>query len=107
MIIVRNNIIPFKGFKLMTLWPFIFIRKKARIDEIELNHENIHGMQQIEMLWIFFYLWYGIEFLIRLWFCKGSAYKNMSFEKEAYLNQEDLMYLEKRKLWEWWKYLDN
>jgi hypothetical protein len=43
MIIVKNNIIPFKGYKAITLWPFIFVRKECSFDEIDLNHELIHG----------------------------------------------------------------
>jgi hypothetical protein len=38
-----------------------------------------------EMLYIPFYLWYGVEWLVKL-FCKGNAYRNISFEREAYDN---------------------
>jgi hypothetical protein len=38
-----------------------------------------------EMLYIPFYLWYGVEWLIKL-LCKGNAYRNLSFEREAYDN---------------------
>jgi hypothetical protein len=41
--IVRNSIIPFKGYKAMCVWPFIFVRKDCSFNEIDLNHENIHG----------------------------------------------------------------
>ncbi len=65
---IRSNIIPFKGFVAMALWPFIFVRKEntekytARVE----NHEKIHLRQQLEMLILFFYIWYAVEFLIRL-----------------------------------------
>ena len=43
--VIRNNIIPFKGYKLMALWPFIFARKNANIKDVDLNHEKIHFKQ--------------------------------------------------------------
>lgn len=57
-----------------------------------------------EMLYIFFYLWYLIEWLIRL-FGKGNAYRKISFEKEAYNNENDETYLTKRKHYNWLKEL--
>ena len=50
------------------------------------KHEKIHIAQQKEMLVIPFYLWYFIEWLVRL-FKKGNAYQNISFEREAYVNE--------------------
>ena len=44
MIIVKNNIIPLKGFSAMTIWPFIFTREVMDADT--LKHENKHGKQQ-------------------------------------------------------------
>jgi len=56
------------------------------------------------MLFVFFYLWYLIEWLIRL-FCKGNAYRNIAFEKEAYQNDHDKNYLNSRKPYSWFKFL--
>lgn len=81
--IIYNNIIPFKGFIAINLFGVLFVRKDAVISEQTINHEKIHTAQMKEMLYIFFYLWYIIEWLIRL-FMKGNAYRNISFEKEAY-----------------------
>ena len=36
---------------------------------------------------------------------KGSAYFNISFEREAYANQWDEHYLEHRRPYSWTKYL--
>ena len=94
--IVRNNIIPFKGYKAITIWPFIFVRKECSFDEVDLNHENIHGKQQLELLIIFFYLIYLVE-----WIIKG--YRNISFEREAYGNEDNLNYLKTRKHYAWLK----
>lgn len=57
-----------------------------------------------EMLYIPFYLWYGVEWLIKL-FYKGNAYRNLSFEREAYDNQYNLDYLKTRKHYSWLKRL--
>ena len=51
--IVRNNIIPFKGYKAMNLFGVLFVRGNARIDDINLNHEKIHTAQIKEMLYVF------------------------------------------------------
>ena len=109
MITVKNNIIPLKGFTAITLWPFIFVRKdeeKYYTDVVE-RHEYIHGEQQKEMLIVFFLLWYGIEWLIKWAYYRNAntAYKNISFEREAYANQNGLAYLGERKHFAWIKYM--
>ena len=96
MFIIKNNIIPFEGFKAMTIWPFIFVREDESFDDIDLNHEKIHCRQQIELLIIFFYIIYFIEWLLK-------SYRTISFEKEAYNNESDLKYLEHRKWFAMWR----
>lgn len=111
MIIVKNNIIPFKGFTAITLWPFVFVHKDRKQDYTHTveNHEAIHGEQQKEMLIVFFLLWYGIEWFVKLCYYRNrmTAYKNISFEREAYKNQNDLAYLDIRKHYAWTKYIIN
>jgi len=127
--IVFNNIIPFKGFLAMCLWPYIFVRQKAasRYTVVANNHEHIHAEQQKEMLivglalafafywsigfWSLLFIpiflwWYLIEWFIRL-FCKGNAYKKIAFEREAFEYEDDLAYLGSRKHFAWLKYLFN
>ena len=99
--IIYNNLIPFKGWKSITLWPFIFVRKDVKFDDIDLNHEKIHLAQQIELLVIPFYIIYLIEWIVRL-FMKGNAYRSISFEKEAYTHQYELDYLNNRNLFAMW-----
>lgn len=53
----------------------------------------------------FFYIWYVIEWFIKLFFFGSSAYRNISFEREAYSNQEDDSYLKNRKVFAFLKYL--
>lgn len=106
--IVYNYIIPFKGYKAMCVFPFIFVRKDARnLTVKDINHEKIHGEQQKETLFLLFYLLYGIEWLVKVVYYRNTrtAYKNVSFEREAYDNQDDIMYLDKRKLFSWVKYI--
>ena len=104
--IIRNKYIPFKGFRAINLFGILFVRGSARIDDKTLRHESIHTAQMKEMLYIFFYLWYVVEWIIRL-FMKGNAYRNISFEREAYSNEKDLSYLDNRKLFAWIKYIKN
>lgn len=102
--IVYNNIIPFNGFKCINLFGVLFVRKGCFMSEEDLNHERIHTAQMKEILYVFFYLWYFVEWLIRL-FSKGNAYKNLGFEKEAYSNDDNLTYLATRPRFAWWKYI--
>lgn len=101
--IVVNDILPFKGYVAMTVWPFIFIRKAVKDNVIW--HEVIHGEQQKEMLLLFFHLWYVVEWLVRLCLYgnQKEAYRNISFEQEAYLHENDVDY--KREHYAWAKYL--
>lgn len=102
MIVLVNRFLLRKKFTGMAIWPFIILRtKKLKEDTTFLNHERIHLRQQIEMLIVPFYIWYLIEFLIRLFQYKNryEAYRNISFEREAYSNEKDLDYLKKRRLW--------
>lgn len=97
-----------KDFRGLAIYPFIFLRDKSLRDNPKIiHHEKIHLRQQIEMLWVFFFLWYGIEFLIRWIQFKNPtvAYFNISFEKEAYANEMDFEYLKNRNFWSFTKYL--
>ena len=70
-----------------------------------INHEKIHWKQQMEMLIIFFYFWYLIEWFIRLFINGKAAYRSLSFEREAYDNDDNLEYLKTRKPYSWLKYM--
>lgn len=104
--IIYNNIIPFKGFVAINLFGIIFARKeyKNQIYVSTINYEDIHTAQMKEMLYIFFYIWYFIEWVVK-YFKYGSneAYFRISFEREAYHNQYDYDYIAKRKHYSWFK----
>jgi cell division protein FtsB len=102
MIILVNRFLLRKNFLGLTLWPFVILKyKELRSDEVFLNHERIHLRQQLEMLILPFYIWYLIEFIVRLIQYKNGklAYRNISFEREAYTNEKDLQYLNRRSFW--------
>lgn len=133
MIIYRNKSIPFQGYKAIFLFGILFVKGNAKIGEVDMLHERIHSKQYIELgvlflilflplvfyslwwLWLLlgffgFYIVYVIEWSIRSILYKGNtkkAYKNMSFEKEAYGNQNNVDYLKNRKLFSWLKYIRN
>lgn len=100
--IIKNKIIPFPGYKAINLFGFVFT--KGDLTDIEKNHEAIHTAQMKEMLYLPFYVWYLGEYIVRL-FGKGNAYRNISFEREAYNNQQNLDYLKSRKHFSWFNYL--
>ncbi|WP_306353215.1 hypothetical protein [Flavobacterium sp. '19STA2R22 D10 B1'] len=106
-LIVSKYLTP-KGFSGLTLWPFILVReKKHKEDTVLINHEKIHIRQQIELLIVPFFLWYGIEFLYRYYQKRNwhQAYRNISFEREAYGEEQDLIYLKRRTFWRFLKYV--
>lgn len=72
-----------------------------------MNHERVHLHQQRELLVVFFYIWYFVEFCLRYLEYDNSfeAYRNISFEREAYQNESNLDYLQTRKFWAFLKYL--
>lgn len=102
--IIENSILPPKGFKCINLFGILFVKKGTHMRDVDLNHEAIHTAQMKEMLYVFFYLWYVIEWIIRL-FKKGNAYHNISFEREAYYNQSYLLYIYDRRPFSWLDYL--
>jgi len=101
--------------------------------KITINHEKIHIKQQQEviiaslilfiglnlvlslvawwlipvMAYLSFYVWYILEWFIKI-FRYGSpntAYRKISFEQEAYGNQDNTDYLKTRKNFSWMKYI--
>lgn len=103
--IIYNNLIPFKGFTAINLFGILFVRKGVKVSEEMINHEAIHTVQMKEMLYVFFYVWYVIEWIVRL-FKNGDAYRNISFEREAYANENNRDYLTNRKMYNWINFIN-
>ena len=103
MIIIENRVLPFKGFKAMTVWPFIFVRKGCELTETDMRHEEIHGKQQLEMLWLPFFVWYFVEWIVRSIQYKSwkIGYYEISLEWEALVNDSKKDYLKTRKHYAW------
>ena len=105
--IVRCSWFPPKGYKAIMLVWWLVVKTNAVITAKFINHEEIHGRQQKEMLVLPFFLWYGLEFVLRLLQFRNwhTAYRNISFEREAYANETNLGYLSERKRYAWIHYL--
>lgn len=92
----------------MAVFPFIFVRDKFWAEcNTFINHEKIHLRQQLELLIVPFFIWYFVEFFIR-WIQfknKKQAYRNISFEREAYANEQNIDYLKNRRFFSFIKYL--
>ncbi len=97
-----------KGTIALTIFPFIWVESLHLLeDNVLVTHEKIHLRQQIEMGIVLFYLWYGIEFLFKCIRYKNKfwAYKNISFEREAFVFEHDENYLKRRKFWAFLQWL--
>lgn len=107
MIQIHNDFIPFRGYKAMTLLCFIFVRNGFELSDEDIRHESIHWEQQKEMLILPFFLWYLIEFIVNLFKFNdwSKAYRNISFEREAYDFEKKKYYLEWRNRFAWFNYL--
>lgn len=90
----------------MALFPFILVRQPNPGPTL-LNHERIHLRQQAELGILPFYIWYGLEYLFRRFHYRDHylAYRNISFEREAFSNDQDLTYLNNRPFWGFWHYI--
>lgn len=107
---VYSKHFPFQGYLALTIFPWVFIRKKAKeryTDKVD-RHETTHALQQIETLWILFFVWYGLEWLIKWFFCSFDghrAYHSISFEQEAYEHEDELYYNDSHRHYNWVKYI--
>lgn len=105
--LIYNKLIPFKGYAAITICEWIFINKNSKFNSSIFNHEAIHVLQTRECLYIMFYVWYVIEYLIKLVITRNhkTAYRSVSFEQEAYDNQSKPFYRTGRSHYSWLKYL--
>lgn len=106
-LIVAKYLIP-KGYRGMAVFPFVILKYDFDKDNpVFVNHEKIHLRQQLELLFVPFYIFYLLEYTIRLIQFKNKdlAYRNISFEREAYTNEADLDYLKKRSFFRFLNYI--
>lgn len=102
--IIRNRLLPPRRYDAINIAGLLFCRRSTKITQELVRHEQIHTRQMIEMLFVGFYLWYLIEWLIRIPM-KGNAYRHISFEQEAYDHMDEKHYLEHRRPYAWLKYI--
>lgn len=91
----------------LNLFGTFWARDTSWIDRYVINHERIHTAQQRELLFIPFYIVYLLEWLVRIAQYRNfyQAYRNISFEREAYTHGNDLTYLPRRSRYAWMRYL--
>ncbi|MDG1571971.1 hypothetical protein OZ410_06560 [Robiginitalea sp. M366] len=107
MIVVFKHLF-YRSYVGLSLWPFIFLKApELRADATLINHERIHLRQQAELLLFFFYAWYLCEWLLRALYYRDAykAYRNISFEREAYACEKDPGYLVKRRPYQFLSYI--
>lgn len=105
-LIVAKYLIP-KGFRGLTIYPFVLVKYREDLnDSIFINHEKIHIRQQVELLIIPFFIWYLSEYFVRFLQYRNAnlAYRNISFEREAYSEESNLLYLRNRPLYRFCKF---
>lgn len=95
---VRNvRILKFFGLNGIVLWPFILFADREPHPRVR-NHEAIHSDQIKRSGVAGFYLRYLREYCEGRWagLSHDEAYRNISYEREAYDNQDDSLYLASR-----------
>lgn len=96
--IITNKILPPKGFIAINLFGFVFVKPGTVLTDRQINHERIHSAQMKRYFYIFFYLFYILEFFFSWLYFKDAkkAYYNISFEREAYENENNLSYIKEK-----------
>lgn len=106
-LITAKYLIP-KGYRGLAVFPFVFLKYTIDKDNaVFMNHERIHLRQQLELLIFPFFIWYFLEYLIRLFQYRNLdlAYRNISFEREAYANEKNVAYLIQRPFLNYLKFI--
>lgn len=98
---------PFPGYRAINLFGIIFARGDERLSQRTITHEAIHTKQMLETLIVGFYIWYLLEFIIKLVICFNwhRAYRSISFEQEAYEFADCPNWPKWRGRWTWWAYV--
>lgn len=105
--IVHSSWLPPKGFDAMTVLKWIVTRVGTVLPDYKIRHEEIHYAQEKELLYVFFYLLYGLEFAVKFLYYWDfeKTYFAVSFEREAYARQYDRNYIAERRHYAWLCYL--
>ena len=108
---INNSKIPTWLSKLapINIWAISFgwwVWCRGEMSETTKRHETIHFQQQLELLFVFQWILYGLFWVVG--FIKyrdgKKAYYHNLFEQEAYVNEHNTDYLLNRKRYSWWNY---
>lgn len=102
--IIYNRHFPFGRFYAINLFGVVISKSHmGKLSSREINHEYIHTLQQREMLYVGFYVWYVLEWLWWLGRYRNlyRAYHRISFEREAYDHEKELEYKQTRRHFAW------
>ena len=91
----------------LSFFVFIWITRQPHDQTQLVRHEKIHFWQQVEMLFIFHWLFYVFFYLLGRMNgqCHYIAYRYNPFELEAFSNDPDEHYLKKRRPFAWVGYV--
>lgn len=98
--VIQTRLIPRSwNFVAITLFGLVFTADRHQVDSRVKNHELIHCQQQLEWLYIPFFIVYLAEWLLHLIRLRDSdkAYRAISFEREAYAHEGDMDYIARRR----------
>lgn len=89
----------------LNLFGVLLSRDPGSVSRRTVNHELIHSAQMRELLWVPFYIIYGLEWLLRFLATRSAAkaYRSLSFEREAYDHDHDFGYLRRRRHFSQWR----
>ena len=108
--VIGSGFIPFRGFTAVNLFGIVVARNEYLPLSVRiLHHETIHTHQIKELWYVGFYVWYIVEWLLRVICYRNlkEAYMNICFEREAFDNDENDIYLKQRKRFAFLPYLFN
>lgn len=83
-----------------------FVFSRTLMSDLTKRHETIHFQQQLELLFVPFfilYLFYWLKGLMK--HGPQRSYLESPFEKEAYNHEHEVDYLSNRKRFAWLKYI--
>lgn len=111
-VVLRSRFFPPKPFFGISICGVFIFRREWTLHDYDVRHEHIHFLQQLEWLFVGFFILYHLEFLwhfVRLYAQSPrrtsigqtwmKAYRMISFEREAYAHERDAEYLRKRRHW--------
>jgi hypothetical protein len=102
-IIIYTRKLLFRQYTGFSFFIFIWISRLEKDAARLIRHEKIHFWQQVELLFVFHWLLYGMFYIVSR--CYGHhhyiAYRYNPFEMEAYDHDNNIVYLASRKPYAW------